>query len=120
LNRLRFVTDSAGLDTSRMGCGVVFVIAFWSEYALRAFRKLTEVVAELDPQGRLEFVVVDADAYSTLRLGEPFPDGTTGAGEAVWIKTGRVVSSTGRGFNPTCFGPNTRAILSMNFDPSAS
>lgn len=103
-----------------MGCGVVFVIAFWSEYALRAFRKLTEVVAELDPQGRLEFVVVDADSYPRLRLEELSLEGMTGAGEAVWIKKGRIVSSTGRGFNPMCFGPNTRAILSMNFDPSAS
>jgi hypothetical protein len=113
--RARFLpeADRAVLGTVR--CGVLFLMAFWSIYARQAFTELKRVLAEVDPEGHLELLVVDIDGSSELAKvldfgGMYFP---AGVGETAWVKDGYVISTSGFGLHPECFGPNTRALLSQ-------
>jgi hypothetical protein len=94
-------------------CGVLFFMAFWSIYARQAFAELKRVLAEVDPDGRLELVAVDVDGCTELdrlpELGGMYLG--AGAGETAWVKDGRVVATSGLGLHLECFGPNTRALL---------
>lgn len=110
-SRVRFLAEADESVLDRITCGVVFVMAFWSGHSLQAHRKLTEVLAALDPEGRLEFVVVDADGCPALHDRSKFLGRMTGAGETAWVKDGRVLFDSGFGYNPGCFEPNTRMLL---------
>jgi len=48
-------------------CGVLFVMAFWSGPSRKAFEELKRVLCEVDPDGCLEFVVIDADGSEALQ-----------------------------------------------------
>lgn len=111
-SRLRFLAEADGSVVDRITCGVVFVMAFWSGPSLRAYRRLTEVLAALDPEGRLEFVVVDADGCPALYDRAEFIGRMSGAGETAWVRDGRILYDSGLGYNPECFEPNTRMLLS--------
>jgi hypothetical protein len=60
----------------------------------------------------LEFVVVDTDGCQALDDRVEFIGQMGGAGEAAWVKDGQIVCTSGRGYNPECFGPNTTKLLS--------
>jgi hypothetical protein len=92
-------------------CGVLFVMAFWSGPSVMAFARLTEVLSNLDPDGRLQFVVVDTDGVPALYEMAEFLGRMHGAGETAWVKDGRIVRTSGLGFNPDCFVPNTLELL---------
>ena len=47
-------------------CGVLFVMACWSIYAVNAFVATIELLTEIDPDGRLQLVVVDTDGTPAL------------------------------------------------------
>ena len=111
-SRIRFLAQAEESVVDQITCGVVFVMAFWSGPSRQAYRKLTEVLAALDPEGRLEFVVVDADGCPALHDRAEFIGQMSGAGETAWVRDGRILCDSSRGYNPECLEPNTRALLS--------
>ncbi len=86
------------------GLGVLVVTEPW--LTPRGYRAVV-----LDPDGRLELVVADTDGAESLQPLPEFRGGLHGAGEAAWVKDGQVVTTSGVGFNPACFEPNTLHLL---------
>jgi hypothetical protein len=110
--RTRFysVSDRAVLATIQFG--VLFVMAFWSGPARRAFYELKRVLEAIDTDGRLELVFVDADGCEDLYdLPEFAKSKLTSAGETAWIRAGKIIQTSGYGYHPECFEPNTRQLL---------
>jgi hypothetical protein len=74
---------------------------------------MKRVLAEIDVAGRIELVVIDVDGCTQLvnlpELGVRVLGG--GYGEAAWVRNGRIIATTGRGFHPECFLENTRALF---------
>src|ERR1044072_7342056 len=93
-SRLRFLpkTDRSVLAT--IDCGVLFVMAFWSGPARQAFVELKRVLANVDPAGRLELVVVDIDGCLDL-CSLPEFNVKHGVGETAWVKSGTIASTSG-------------------------
>jgi hypothetical protein len=94
----------------RIGCGVLFVMAFWSVPARVAFAALKRVLTEIDPEGRLELFVVDIDGFPELAELPEFRGKVAGAGEAAWVKDGRIVSTAVQN-EVQAYGPNTVDLL---------
>ncbi len=92
-------------------CGVLFVMAFWSGPSVRAFVELTDVLSRLDPGGALQFLVVNTDGVPALYERAEFLGRMSGCGETAWVKDGRILRTSGLGYNPQCFEPNTAALL---------
>lgn len=111
VERIRYVPDADERVVRAITRGVLFQMAFWSGPAVPAFAKLTEVIATLDPEGRIELVVVDIDGSEALSAVSEFLGGVRGAGETAWVRNGSVVATSGLGLNVECFVPNTRALL---------
>jgi len=111
-SRIRFLAEADGSVVDQIRCGVVFVMAFWSVHSYQAYRRLTEVLAALDPEGRLEFVVLDTDGSPALYDRAKFIGRMSGAGETAWVRDGHILFDSGRGYNPECFEPNTKMLLS--------
>jgi hypothetical protein len=93
-------------------------MAFWSGPARQAFAELMRVLEKVDLSGRLELVVVDTDGCPDLyELPEFIHELTghtaliSGAGETAWIRNGRIVLTSGYGYHPECFEPNTLQLL---------
>lgn len=86
-------------------------MALWSGPAVQAFAKLTEVIAKLDPEDRIELVVVDIDGSEALSAVSEFLGAFEGAGETAWVRNGSVVATSGLGLNVECFVPNTGTLL---------
>jgi hypothetical protein len=110
--RTRFysVSDRAVLTTIQFG--VLFVMAFWSGPARRAFEELKRVLQAIDTDSRLELVVVDTDGCEDLyHLPELAKGKLTGAGETAWIRAGKILQTSGHGYHPECFEPYTRQLL---------
>jgi len=112
-DRTRFHSEADRAVLGTIRCGVLFFMAFWSTYSRQVFAELKRVLAEMDPEGRLELVVVDVDGCTGLDKVPEFAGMNlgAGAGETAWVKEGRVVSVSGLGLHPECFGPNTQALL---------
>jgi hypothetical protein len=105
-----YVPDDKDFILSGIRCGVLFFMAFWSGPAREAFAELKRVLVEVDPKGRLDLIVIDIDGYG--KLAEIVIGGVIGGwGETAWVKDGRVLLATDRGFRHDCFAPNTRALL---------
>lgn len=51
LSRIRFLPEADESVVQQINCGVVVVMAFWSGHSRQAYRRLTEVLAALDPGG---------------------------------------------------------------------
>jgi hypothetical protein len=110
-NRVRYLpaADRSVFGTIRFG--VLFVMAWWSGPSRQAFHKLKQVLAALDPGGRLEVVVVDTDGCPDLYECSEFVGQLHGWGEVAWVRGGRVVRTSGMGYHPECFDPFTRELL---------
>ena len=110
-NRVRFLptADRSVIGTIRFG--VLFVMAWWSGPSRQGFAKLKQVLAALDPGGRLEVVVVDTDGCPDLYECPEFVGQLHGWGEVAWVQGGRVVRTSGMGYHPECFEPFTRELL---------
>src|SRR5262245_60511992 len=65
-SRLRFLAEADRSVISTIDLGVLFIMAFWSGPSRKAFAELKRVLADLDPQGKLELVVVDTDGCPDL------------------------------------------------------
>ncbi len=111
IERIRYLPDSTTSVIAEVKCGMLFVMAFWSVPSIKAFHHLTEIVSRLDPEGRLEFVVVDTDGAEEFYKHPEFKDKLSGAGEVAWINGGVIQCTSGLGYNPNCFEPNTKALL---------
>ena|SRR5262245_29184899 len=109
--RLRFMTkvDSSVIGTIR--CGVIFVMAFWSSPSRKAFEELKRVLSELDASGRLDLVVIDADGSESLQQLPEFSGKLHGAGEAAWVRNGKILRTSGLGFHPECFRRFTEELI---------
>ncbi len=114
IERIRYLPDSETSVVQDIKRGILFVMAFWSVPSVKAFNQLTEVVNRLDPDGMLEIVVVDTDGAPEFYEHPEFKDILRGAGETAWIKDGVIQSTSGLGYNPACFEPNTKLLLAAN------
>jgi hypothetical protein len=109
--RTRFYSEADRAVLATIQCGVLFVMAFWSVPARSAFQQLKRVLEAVDPGGRLELVVVDTDGCPDLYDLPEFVGKLHGVGEAAWIRAGQLVRTSGLGYHPECFEPNTRLLL---------
>jgi thiol-disulfide isomerase/thioredoxin len=112
VERIKYLADADEENVRAIGRGILFLMAFWSGPSVKAFAKLTEVVASL-PAHDLELVVVDVDGSFPLYELPEFKGQISGSGETAWVRDGRIVTTSGRGLNVECFKPNTLALLSM-------
>jgi hypothetical protein len=112
-DRIRYVPDADAATVRSIRRGVLFLMAFWSGPSVRAFAKLTEVLAGLDVEG-LELVVADMDGSPDLYELPEFKGKVHGAGETAWVRDGVIVATSGLGLNTGCFEPNTLDLLSMS------
>lgn len=109
--RVRFLPEADRSVFSTIQFGVLFVMARWSGPSMQAFAKLKEVLANVDPSGRLELVVVDTDGSPDLYECPQFDGQLAGWGEVAWVQNGQVVRTSGMGYHPECFEPFTRELL---------
>jgi hypothetical protein len=86
-------------------------MAFWSGPARFAFQELKCVLDEVDPEGRLELVVVNTDGCPDIWALPEFVGRLHGAGETAWICEGHVVRTSGLEYRPECFETYTRLLL---------
>jgi len=112
-DRFGFLPNASREDLSRIDLGVLFIMSFWSGPSRLSFNKLKEVLAQTDPEGKLELLVVSIDdAHELCELPE-FSNKVGGYGEAAWIKKGQIVATTEYGFHPELFEPLTRDLLGL-------
>jgi hypothetical protein len=111
--RFRHLMTADRSAIQSVSLGVLFVMAWWSGPSIQAFAKLKQALATLDPSRRLELVVVDTDGASDLYECPEFLGQLRGAGEVAWLRDGHIVSTSGLGFRPECFEPNTRMLLAL-------
>ncbi|HVS40461.1 MAG TPA: hypothetical protein VMS17_33195 [Gemmataceae bacterium] len=107
---VRFIPHAGSDALQTIRCGILFIMAFWSGPARVAFAALKEMLMRVDPQGRLELIVVDTDACPELYDLPEFSGNLHGKGEAAWVKDGKIVC-TAFGWNPTTFETNTAGLL---------
>jgi hypothetical protein len=109
--RLRFLPNADRSVIGTIKLGVLFVMAFWSGPSRKGFQILKEVLAEADPGGKLELVVVDTDGCPDLYDAPEMAWQLGGWGEVAWVADGQVVRTTGTGYHPECYEPYTRQLL---------
>lgn len=97
-SRFRFCATADESVFGSITRGILFLFAFWSGPAHMAFKRLTQTVGELDPQSRLQFVVVDIDGAARICESPEFMGRVHGNGEAAWIRDGRIEAVCG--FHP--------------------
>src|SRR5262245_57564952 len=64
--RARYVGEDKNFAIDNVECGVVFFMAFWSGPARQGFAELKRVLAEVDPAGHIELVVIDVDGCTEM------------------------------------------------------
>lgn len=114
--RIRYL---AAADRSVFGTiqfGVLFVMAWWSGPSHQGWFKLKQVLTALDPNGRLEVIMVDTDGCPDLYECPEFAGQLHGWGEVAWVRCGQVVRTSGTGYRPECFEPFTRELLASTPD----
>lgn len=93
--RFRFCETADESVFASITRGVLFLFAFWSGPAHVAFERLTQTVARLDPESRLQFVVVDIDGAARICESPEFIGRVNGNGEAAWIRDGHIEAVCG-------------------------
>jgi hypothetical protein len=91
--------------------GVLFIMAFWSAPSVKAFGEISGIIQRLEPNATLQFVVIDTDGAPGFYEHPDFVSKMGGWGETAWIKEGIIQCTSGLGYNPNCFEPNTKALL---------
>jgi hypothetical protein len=102
VGRSRFLSEADRTVIPTIRCGILFVMAFWSGTSFQSFARLKKTLAQLDPAGRLEVVVVDTDGCPDLYEIPELAGKLHGNGEAAWVSGGQIVCTT-RGENPKAF-----------------
>ncbi|APZ90548.1 hypothetical protein [Fuerstiella marisgermanici] len=103
--------DAKVIDSIEVG--VLFLMAFWSAGAVKAFTALSEVLATSETDS-LEFVVADVDGSPSLYEVPEFKGNIHGWGETAWIYQGKIIATSGLGLNTERFRPNTSTLLAFN------
>jgi hypothetical protein len=111
MKRTRFYSEADRALLVTIRCGVLFVMAFWSGPARLAFQQLKRVLEAVDPEGRLDLVVVDTDGCPDICELPEFVSKLHGAGETAWVREGQILRTSGVGYHPECFEPYTRQLL---------
>ncbi len=109
--RARFLAAADRSVIPSVQCGVLFIVAFWSVSSYQSLARLKEVLTRLDPEGRLEIVVVDIDGSEDLVRAPEFLGKVHGNGEAAWISRGWVVATAACASHPKAFETYTRSLL---------
>jgi hypothetical protein len=110
VDRIHYVPDATVETVRAIDRGILFVIAFWSGPAFRAYHELTTVITRLGAEEKLQLVIADIDGASEL-TSIPEIGLLGGAGETAWIRSGKVIAYSGPGLNFECFKPNTLSLL---------
>ncbi len=111
VERIRYFPDADETVVNVISQGILFLMAFWSGPSVKAFSKLTEVIADLDKAESLELVVVDVDGSPALYEVPEFFGKVHGAGETAWVRNRSIIATSGIGLNVECFIPNTMMLL---------
>lgn len=93
--------------------GLLFVMAFWSGASFQSLITITELLAELDPDARLEFVNIDTDGATELYDHPSFKNRLHGCGEIAWIRNSNIIATTNIGFDPKNYRKNMQELLSL-------
>jgi hypothetical protein len=109
--RLRFLPEADRSVVASIRFGILFIMAFWSGPARKAFAELKRVLATADPEAQLELVVVDTDGCPDLYELPEFAGKIHGAGETAWVRNGRILWTSGLGYHAESFEPLTRRLL---------
>jgi hypothetical protein len=102
--RLRVVQSLSELRLPDIRVGVVFVFAGWSGPAVMALRRFTRLLSTLD-LGSLDVIILDNDCMTGDDMIRLFGHVFHGAGEALWIRDGRVVAEL------SAFRPESEALI---------
>lgn len=111
IERIQYFPESDTSLIDGVERGVLFIIAWWSGPAVQAFSLLGEVLGRLDPEGTLEFLVIDTDGARPFYFHPAFKGTLHGSGETAWIQGGVIQRTSGLGYNPDCFESNTKRLL---------
>lgn len=111
MKRTRFYSEADRAVLATIRCGLLFVMAFWSVPARLAFQELKRVLEAVDPEGRLELVVLDTDGCPDIGGLPEFVGKLHGAGETAWVLKGQILRTSGLGYHPECFELYTRLLL---------
>jgi hypothetical protein len=113
VERIEYYPDSDTTLIARINYGILFIMAFWSCPSVKAFTKITGILNRLDPQGTVPFIAVDIDGAAPFYEHPVFVDKINGWGEIAWINDGVIQCTSGMGYHPECFEPNTQALMNM-------
>jgi hypothetical protein len=91
ISRIRYYPFGDPSVIQNIRCGVLFVMAWWSGPARMGFRKLTTDLARIDPDGKVEIVVVDTDGCPELYHLSELRDINRGNGVTAAVKHGQVL-----------------------------
>ena len=109
VERLKYIPDARASVVDSIERGILFLVAFWSGPALRAFSLLTEEVSRLKAE-HLDFVVVDVDGslnftkFLNSKGKFTVPARLRGC-------QGKLLTTSGHGLHVDCFKSNTIALL---------
>ncbi len=106
--RMRFYAETDSSVIRTVNCGVVFVMAWWSGPSRQVFGNLCERLGVLDPECKLELVVLDADGGRTD--WSQIWKSMGGSGETAWVNDGQVVGTL-QGLHPDGFDRYIRSLL---------
>jgi hypothetical protein len=94
VRRVTYLADATPDAIHGIDRGIVFLMAFWSGYAVRAFVELKNVLARLSVE-ELEVVVVDVDGAEQLAaIPELKEKLLMGYGETYWVRRGKIVAKS--------------------------
>lgn len=112
MDQVRFVPEADTGIIDSIENGVLFLMAFWSGYSVKAFAALSKVFSTAETES-LEFVVADVDGSPSLYEVPEFKERIHGAGETAWIHNRTIIATSGLGLNLESFAPNTSTLLAF-------
>ena len=110
-NHFRFLAKPVVTDVRSIRRGLIHFAGFWSGPWRVAFPKLTDVLAVADPEGTLEFVIVDCDQINEIHGLPEFAGNIHGNGETAWICNGHVVALSGPGARFDLYERHARELM---------
>jgi hypothetical protein len=110
--RARYLAEADQSVLQTIHCGILFIMAFWSGTSYTSFSRLKQALTRLDPEGRLEVLVVDTDGCPELYEFPDLKDKLHGNGEAAWIREGRIICTAWGGSHELAFETFTQHLLS--------
>lgn len=90
-DRLVFDADLSSHPLDEIKCGIVFIHAFWAGSSYQTLKAIGGILARLDPDGYLAFIVCDLDEIQQLLDWQSSiynGDWTGGNGDLLWVANG--------------------------------